>query len=169
MPFVPDKEKPEQGSDQGLDEEQLAKEGEWEVEADQFQPICQQGEKVKTTVVGIVHESGQKAHGRAHDADGGTDDGRLKKYRMRFLWIKHLAGQLKGQRTAQDILKQIGAAKLDENDRPDRKGLSKHRHAAHGINCIDHAGFACERHKGFSVDHIEAVKYIGVYGYDHGK
>ena len=42
----------------------------------------------------------QKAHGRAHQTDCGTDYGRLKQNRMRSSGVKHLTGKFEGAGTS---------------------------------------------------------------------
>ena len=87
----------EQGAHQRLDEEQLGEEREGKVEAHQLEPVGQQGGGVEAVVVRIVQKGGDQAHGRAHQPDGGADDGAFKNDRVGLAGIEVFHGQFQNR------------------------------------------------------------------------
>ena len=57
-------------------------------------------ERREARIIWIVQNRSQKAHGRAHQTDCGTDYGRLKQNRMRSSGVKHLTGKFEGAGTS---------------------------------------------------------------------
>ncbi len=169
---IPAEQEPEQGAHKGLNKEKLGEESEGEVEAHQLQPVGQQGEEVEASVIGIIEPRRQEAHGRAHQPHRGADDGGLKQHRMGIHRIKHLAGQTEGAGTAHQALQSVGKAEFHQNDRPDGQQPAEHIHAALGIDGMDHGIRPGDFHQHGAVDHIQAVKHIGVdrdHNGDEGK
>lgn len=89
-----------QSANEWLYKEQLRKERKWKVIAYQLQPVCQQCKYMEARIIWIVQNRSQKAHGRAHQTDCGTDYGRLKQNRMRSSGVKHLTGKFEGAGTS---------------------------------------------------------------------
>src|SRR5574344_2592237 len=57
-----------------LDEEKLGEICERQIEADELEPVCEQGEDVESRVIRVVHDCGEQAHRRAHKSDCSADD-----------------------------------------------------------------------------------------------
>lgn len=106
----------------------------------------------------IIEESGDQAHGGAHQTDGGADDRRFKEDGMRLFRIEYLACEQERASLPHDYFERVSEAKLDEDDRPYREESPEHEHAA---LCVDRRDI--ER-----VYHVKTVKDISVYGYDNG-
>ena len=157
----------EQGADQGLDKEQLGKESEGEVVAHQLQPVSQQSEQIETGIVGVVEPCGDKAHGGAHQTHCSADNGTFKQDGVSGTGIKNFTGQLEGAGTAHHALQCVGEDELYNNDYPDGHGGTAQRNAAHCIDSRQNAGSAGEAHKQVTIDHIQAVKDIGMDGDDY--
>jgi len=159
----------ENRADEGLNEEQLAQHGEGEVEAHQLEEIGQQGQQAEAGVVRIVQECGDEAHGGAHQADGGADDGGFKHHRVVALGVENAAGQLEGAGGAHEKLKAVGQHELQYHHGPNGAHAAQHINAALGIDRGENAVFAGDFHQGSAVDHIKAVENIGVHRDDNGK
>lgn len=81
-------------ADKRLYKEKLCKERERKVKAHKLQPISQQCNKVKSRIVRIIQESGNKAHCGTHKSYGRADYRGFKDYGVSFPRIKNLAGKL---------------------------------------------------------------------------
>ena len=158
----------EYGSHQRLDKEQLTQQCEGEIEADQPDPVGQEGKHIEACIERVIEKRGEKAHGRAHEGHSGTDDRRFKEHRMGLLRIEILHCQFKGARTAHADLQRICQNELDYDYHPDWAIAAQHINAAQTVNRAEHAACASERHERLSVNHIETVKHIGVDSDNNG-
>lgn len=160
----------EYSSDEGLDKEQLREEGKGEVIANQLHPVGQQGEHIEALVVGVVQESGDQAHGRAHEGNRCADDGAFKLNRMSGAWIEYLAGQLKGAGASHKGFQRKGQNEFHDHNDPNGDIVAAHIHAAHFMDGIQNAaGLRHERTEGSAVYDIQAVEYIGMHGNQNGQ
>ena len=160
---------PEQRANQRLDKEQLGEEGKREVEADELSPVGQQGEHVEARIVRIVQERGDQAHGRAHQAHRGADDGGFKQDGVRLAGVKVLRRQPEGAGAAHRGLQQEGQAELCQHHGPNGQEPAAHIHTALAGNRRQNAGFAGHGHQCGAVHDIQAVEHISVDRKDHGE
>ena len=150
----------ENRSYQRLNEEELCKERKGEIEANELQPVSKQSPHIEACLIVIIEKCGNEAHSRAHNANCCADDGSFKQHGMGAAGVEILAGEFEGQRRTQKIFQCVCQHKLDQNDGPDRYGLSEHGNAAHLIDRGKHAGFSGELHKHTAVDNVQAEKDI---------
>ena len=92
------KQELENSSNGGLNKEKLCKKCKGEIEANELQPISKQSPHIESSLIVIIEERGDKAHGRAHDSNRCTDNCHFKKNGMRGARIKVFASKFERKR-----------------------------------------------------------------------
>lgn len=158
----------EYSSHQRLDKEQLAEQCKGEIEAYKLDPVCKESKNIEACIERIVEKCSDEAHCGAHQSNSSADDGSLKKDGMGLLRVKILHSQSERTGAAHTHFKRIGKNELNDNNQPNGAMSAQNIYAAHLGDSAEHTACTGERHKRMTVDHIKAVKNIGMDGYYYG-
>ena len=161
------KERLENSSHKGLNEEKLGKECEGEIEANEFEPICKKSENIEACAVIVIKECCDKAHNGAHNCHRRADNCGFEKHGVSCAGVKIHTSELERKGGTQKIFQSVSKHEFNENYRPNRHGCSENGDSTHFVDCGENSSLPRQLHKHTAVNDVKAVKNIGVNGNYH--